>query len=121
MDAAKWLTNLKKMADGFVFEVIGACMTATFGFDICLLAAEHLVVQTISSCDLRSACLSLPYPTSWGSGACDENAHQSFPQHHYFRFPLTPKFNVEPARGWVPRAMKTLTSANVVPGHTHQH
>ena len=33
-------------------------MTATFRFDICLLAAEHLVVHNISSCDLRSACLS---------------------------------------------------------------
>ena len=41
-------------------------MTPTFGFDIGLLAAAHLVVQNISSCDLRSACLPPPYPTSWG-------------------------------------------------------
>ena len=63
MDAAEWLTNLKHSVDGFVlFKVLSGCMTATFGFDIGLLAAEHLVVQNISSCDLRSACLPHPPP-----------------------------------------------------------
>ena len=105
--------QFEKKGDGFVFEVTGACMTATFGFEIGVLAAEHLVVQNISS--------SLPICDPLGSGACDKNAHPSFPRNHCFRFPLAPKFNVEPARGWVPRGMKTLTSANVVPGHAHQH